>query len=721
MTDHAVGRENHPTAGARANPVRAIAFHLPQFHPTPENDEWWGKGFTEWTNVAKALPRYSGHYQPHVPADLGFYDLRLKEAREAQANLAVEYGVSAFCYYHYWFMGERFLDAVTELMLREGTPDTPFVMCWANEDWTRAWVDQSAETLRKQTYSAEDDRAHFEYLLPFFQDPRYLRVAGKPLFLVYLPGSLPDAPQFAQRWRDLAEAAGLPGIHLAAVEAHSLPSDPAAFGFDSSIGFLPTDLVPYDGALMIRRTDDEVIDYDRTVERSIGGLLTRSWPFAPAVVPRWDNTPRRATNARIYANASPETFERWVAEAGAASRPLDPLDPDSRFLFVVAWNEWAEGNHLEPDERYGHRFGHALRDGLARASGQLPATPEATRAAHRYAYQFSPASHLENVVQHLGRAPVPGAVIVDLGAGFGPTAEELASLGWGYLPVEVDPVSVAALRQRGHDVIEVDLESDRLDSAIRAALGESPLGGLLLLDVLEHLADPRSLLASLHKLSRPANAPLIVSVPNVTHFDVAVGALLGRWRYRETGVLDVTHLRFFDRATLLELLSSEGFEFERANDFEVASVDSLVSDALDQLPAETLNTLDILARAANPSSHVRQFIWRTMPVVRKPDNPGRHESGLVLAQEPEAADLNIAVDWLRRRSAPRSALGLTAMLQLERRVNEQSRQLAEFSKELDERAAWALRLAAERDEMATWAQALVEQNNELRSLIEKRP
>src|SRR5882672_1192445 len=225
------GKEVQPSVRNRA---RLIAFYLPQFHPIPENDEWWGKGFTEWTNTAKAKPLFSGHYQPHVPADLGFYDLRLPEAREAQARMAREYGVEAFCYYHYWFgSGRRLLERPFNEVLQSGKPDFPFCLCWANESWTGVWHGAQNKVLVQQTYPGrEDAERHFQALLPAFLDERYVRVEGKPLFLVYSPEELTDPVGFTRLWRELAVRAGLPGIYFVGVENE--PWTPAQNGFDGA-------------------------------------------------------------------------------------------------------------------------------------------------------------------------------------------------------------------------------------------------------------------------------------------------------------------------------------------------------------------------------------------------------------------------------------------------------------------------------------------------------
>jgi hypothetical protein len=215
--------------------IRLLAFYLPQFHPVPENDSWWGKGFTEWTNVVKARPLFRAHHQPHLPSDLGFYDLRLREAREAQAAMAQSYGVTGFCYYHYWFHGRRLLNRPFDEVLSSGRPDFPFCLCWANENWTRRWDGAEHEVLLQQRYSAEDDRAHIEHLLSAFADSRYIRVDGKPLFLVYRTELLPDPARTAEIWRTSALTAGIGDLYLARVENFIPDVDPKTIGFDAAV------------------------------------------------------------------------------------------------------------------------------------------------------------------------------------------------------------------------------------------------------------------------------------------------------------------------------------------------------------------------------------------------------------------------------------------------------------------------------------------------------
>ncbi|MGI8806670.1 MAG: glycoside hydrolase family 99-like domain-containing protein [Acidimicrobiales bacterium] len=361
-------------SGVADGSIRSIAFYLPQFHPIAENDEWWGGGFTEWTNVRPARPLFRGHYQPHVPGELGYYDLRDPDARQAQADLAGRYGIDAFCYYHYWFAGRRLLQQPFEEVLASGRPDLPFCLCWANEPWTRTWDGSSANILVDQHHSEEDDRRHIDSLIEAFRDARYVRIAGKPLFLVYRAGSLPDSLATTRLWRERAERAGLPGLFLCRVESHFESGDPRPLGFDASVEFQPAfgqvkwtlaqrfplrrllarmELAPASSSYV-------TLDYDRLVRE----MLQREpsdFPRFPCVTPQWDNTPRRPYGAFMLTGSTPERFGEWVAEV---ARRLRTAPPEHRLLFVNAWNEWGEGCHLEPCERWGVGYLEAFAKAL---------------------------------------------------------------------------------------------------------------------------------------------------------------------------------------------------------------------------------------------------------------------------------------------------------------------------------------------------------------------
>ncbi|WP_083953400.1 glycoside hydrolase family 99-like domain-containing protein [Thauera butanivorans] len=344
---------------------KLIAFHLPQFHPIPENDAWWGKGFTEWTNVTRATPRFPGHHQPQLPADLGFYDLRLPEARAAQAELAREYGIHGFCYYHYWFNGKRLLERPVEEILASGEPDFPFCLCWANENWTRRWDGAEQEVLIAQHYNDDDDRAHIRYLIPFFRDPRYIRIDGKPLMLIYRARHLPDPKRSLAIWRNEARKAGVGELFICRVENFfNERDDPHTLGFDASVDFQPDwKAITEENPSVVLPDEHFVIDYSDLVDAQLERPEVAHLRF-PGVTPSWDNSARRRKNAFIIADSSPEAYEHWLAESLQRIRNR----PESQQLvFINAWNEWAEGNHLEPDQKFGHAYLEATRRALEQA------------------------------------------------------------------------------------------------------------------------------------------------------------------------------------------------------------------------------------------------------------------------------------------------------------------------------------------------------------------
>jgi lipopolysaccharide biosynthesis protein len=349
--------------------VRTIAFYLPQFYPNPENDLWWGKGFTEWTNVTRARPQFSGHYQPHLPADLGFYDLRLPEARQEQANLAREYGIHGFCYYHYWFHGERMLERVVEEVVESGKPDFPFCLCWANETWTKTWAGKDGEVLRKQRYSSADDLRHIRYLVSIFRDPRYIKVDGRPLFLIYRPSHIRDhLPGLLKTWKVELEKLGLPEPYLCAVRT------PPDRHYQAGVDFFPREDVRPTFfekvkfnlrkrlGVDVRRWRHRIVDYADLVDQEI--LRPRpSYKEFCCPVPGWDNTPRKARSGSfILHNSSPAEFRRWLDHCVQIT--LDEHHGDERILFINAWNEWAEGAHLEPDQKWGRAYLEAVRNSV---------------------------------------------------------------------------------------------------------------------------------------------------------------------------------------------------------------------------------------------------------------------------------------------------------------------------------------------------------------------
>jgi lipopolysaccharide biosynthesis protein len=346
--------------------VRLIAYYLPQYHPIPENDKWWGKGFTEWTNVTKAKPLYPGHRQPNLPSDLGFYDLRLSEAREAQADLAKAYGIEGFCYYHYWFGGKRLLERPFNDVLISGKPDYPFCLCWANETWSGIWHGAPNRILMEQSYPGKKDHeAHFYSLLNAFTDSRYMTVDGKPIFIVYEPNKIPEVKKTTDYWRELASRNNVKDLYLIGVASE--PWEPSLHGFDA---IAPRNLHLADNyenraILKIKTRIRRVLGYPEQIysyKKAIKHLLSENSEVLnvhPTVVPNWDNSPRSGLSSLILHDSTPELFKVHLSEA---VKKVMHKPHDYRMVFIKSWNEWAEGNHLEPNLQYGRKYLEAIKE-----------------------------------------------------------------------------------------------------------------------------------------------------------------------------------------------------------------------------------------------------------------------------------------------------------------------------------------------------------------------
>lgn len=351
--------------------ARLICFYLPQFHPIPENDRWWGAGFTEWTNVRPAQPQFEGHYQPHVPIELGYYDLRDTETQRRQIELAKMYGIAGFCFYFYWFAGTRLLETPLRNYLADASLDLPFCLCWANENWTRRWDGLDKDILIQQQHAAEDDLAFISYISEYLQDPRYIRIDSKPLVIVYRPSLLPSPQATAQRWRSWCRANGVGEIHLAYTQSFERV-DPAEYGFDSAIEFPPNNSFP--PTIKVRAASEDfagtVCDWSVFPQRS-RRYEAPSYRLFRGVNPSWDNTARRKNRAAIFVKSSPCAYQEWLVNAIADSRERLRSD-EERLIFINAWNEWAEGAHLEPDERHGFAYLEATRVAHVRAGVIAP-------------------------------------------------------------------------------------------------------------------------------------------------------------------------------------------------------------------------------------------------------------------------------------------------------------------------------------------------------------
>jgi len=356
--------------------MKIICFYLPQFHPIPENDEWWGAGFTEWVNVAQSQPRFKAHYQPHIPADLGFYDLRLEETRIEQAKLAQKYGISGFCYYHYWFNGKLLLERPFNDVLASGKPDFPFCLCWANENWTRAWDGREDHILISQKYDDQDNYNHILWLINAFKDNRYIKIDNRPVFLIYRIDQIKNITQLIAQWRKTTQDFGFQDIYLCAVKNNFTElSDQQilSFGFDAIVDFQPNKndypephklsgkfykkirkLVPktifdrFKNSLPV----SYILNYGVMIEKLIKKVWPQNYIKFPCVFPSWDNSSRKKM-ATIIQNEDPEIYKKWLSYA---IKCVQKYPKQEQLVFINAWNEWAEGCHLEPDKKMGHAF-----------------------------------------------------------------------------------------------------------------------------------------------------------------------------------------------------------------------------------------------------------------------------------------------------------------------------------------------------------------------------
>jgi len=352
-----------------SKPARLISFYLPQFHPIPENNEFWGKDFTEWTNVKKATRNFREHYQPRVPSAFGYYDLRNPNILRQQMELAKLYGIGGFCFYFYWFSGKRLLERPLLNYLKYNDLDLPFCLCWANENWTRRWDGREDDILIGQTHPPENDLAFIAYVSRYMKDPRYIRVQGKPILIVYRPSLFPSPAKTAERWRQWCRVNGIGEIYLAYTQSFDTV-DPKEYGFDAAIEFPPNRTSPPEITQQVITPNSlfkgKIYDWSELVRRS-RNFTRPEYPLFRGVCPGWDNTPRLGKNSYVYINNSPRGYQEWLKNAiqDTVARFEDPGD---RLVFINAWNEWGEGAYLEPDEKYGYAYLEATRMALLRAN-----------------------------------------------------------------------------------------------------------------------------------------------------------------------------------------------------------------------------------------------------------------------------------------------------------------------------------------------------------------
>ena len=353
----------HPFS-ASESPIKLIAFYLPQFHPIPENDKWWGKGFVEWTNVSKAVPQFVGHYQPHLPGELGFYDLRVPDVQKRQIELARHYGLYGFAFHYYWFNGKRLLEKPLDLFLKSDN-DFPFCVCWANENWTRRWDGQENEILIAQEHSPKSDLRFIQDIAPILKDKRYIRINGRPLLIVYRADIIPDINQTVKLWRQYCTDNGIGDPYLVAAQTFWF-KDPRKLDFDAAVEFPPHNVSMTSIRHLVEITNPNyqgsVAEYKEIVEQ-MTSLPKPDYKVFKTVFPGWDNEARKPGSGYTFAFSTPTLYKKWLT--GAATITMqEESDPEKRLVFINAWNEWGEGAHLEPDRKYGYAYLQATMDVL---------------------------------------------------------------------------------------------------------------------------------------------------------------------------------------------------------------------------------------------------------------------------------------------------------------------------------------------------------------------
>ncbi len=358
--------------------ARVLAYYLPQYHPIPENDEWWGKGFTEWTNVGKAKPLFPGHYQPHVPADLGYYDLRVPETRQAQADMARQYGIEGFVYWHYWFgNGKRLLERPFNEVLESGKPDFPFALAWANQTWQgfNFGINNTRNALIKQTYPGNSDFInHFNVVLPAFKDRRYITCDGKPIFIIYQPLDIPNTQEFILLWQKLALQNGLPGIYFIGLE-NGYFTESEGLEYKKQLESVGFDAINYMRLhpnkqsfwqLQFHRLTSYIFRWPNIYRyknqmKWFSNDTDRDENAIPCIIPNWDHTPRSGKRGMVFVGSTPKLFRQHIHEV---FERIKHKPYDKRFVIIKSWNEWAEGNYLEPDLKWGTQYLEALKNEL---------------------------------------------------------------------------------------------------------------------------------------------------------------------------------------------------------------------------------------------------------------------------------------------------------------------------------------------------------------------
>ena len=377
--------------------IKLIAFYLPQFHPFPENDNWWGKGFTEWSNVGKAERNYVGHYQPHCPIHNGYYDLRIPSVMEEQASLAKQYGVYGFSYYFYWFGGKILMDTPLEMMLNNPNIDMPFCLTWANENWTRRWDGQENDVLIAQNHSDEDSIAFIQHLIKYFNDPRYIKIDDKPVLIIYRASIIPNIMKTSSLWREEVQKNGFPDLYLICAQSFGIKG-PEEFGFDAAVEFPPHTVKSHEISSQLQITNPDfkgnIFSYDQVVTLAIREEEPEYKLFRTSML-SWDNTARKQNNSHIFHGFSLLRYKQWLAALCSNVYRNNKYSKGEKLVFVNAWNEWAEGTHLEPDRKYGYGYLQATYDVISNFDTNLEKDP--TRENFKKTSNYAVVLHLHYV------------------------------------------------------------------------------------------------------------------------------------------------------------------------------------------------------------------------------------------------------------------------------------------------------------------------------------
>ena len=351
--------------------IKILSYYLPQFHVIPENDLWHGKGFTEWTNVRKASPLFEGHYQKHIPhSDIGYYNLENNNVLVKQLDMMKKSGIYGQIFYHYWFNGKMILEKPSQMLLKDTSIKMPFCFCWANENWTMRWDGNENEILLKQEYSEDDARNFIEYLIPFFKDERYIKIENRPIIFIYRPASFPNFEVYKNIWKEFCKKNELDEPFIVGTLTRGA-LDPIQYSMDAAVERVLHDWTGKkvkrinESLSIFKKIKNDILDYKDVANFYMSQNKKREFTYFRSIIPMWDNTARYSENAHIVHNSTPKQFELWLDNLILYSKKY--LPKEKRFIIVNAWNEWAEGAHLEPDQRHGYAYLNSIGRSLTRS------------------------------------------------------------------------------------------------------------------------------------------------------------------------------------------------------------------------------------------------------------------------------------------------------------------------------------------------------------------